>query len=583
MKRAKVKRLLAMGMAVLLGVSLMGCQGGDESPKGSASVSEKDGGSDEKGGASAEKEPVVITWGSMSVTEDGILTDKHPIYQQIKDELGIEIEWVMLDEDKYNVLASGGDLPDIISVYQGTLGSLIDNQQLLELSDLLENYGQDTRKRMGELSLANLESNYGGIYCLPISHSLREILHTAASYDGFKMRMDIYHEIGAPEMENEDDLLNVIKQMQDYERERTGENDIYGIGSWNIKDEAYCVALGHGYYSGPIYGSMLNLLTGDVEPGITDPDSAYWQGIEFFNKAWKMGLIDPNDMTAGEEYITSRMQGGKIMGMVSWGVEPEESLCGENAFIGYMAGPFRSIPDVYSQQNPLGNGEHYARAISSNCKNPERAMQLLNYLDTADGCRLAVNGCPGIDWEYDDSGKPVFIGEMKKAYEEDRGAEYKRVQTLTENPGLLITSTDVFEDGYPASISSMDEWALRSIKKPQRNFAKYYDESFDYPGQVYDMWVKEGKVEVPQNNRAQIIRGYMTLPSEEAQQIYNEAENSIMAGNYGQLVMAEDFEHKKAEVIQQLKDIGMEQVDQEVQEIYQAASARYEEMLNSTK
>ncbi len=90
----------------------------------------------------SKPEPITFTWlmaeGNMNLG-DGIHTDKVAVLQYIKDELGIEIDWVTYNNDRYNALIAAGELPDIGSV-AGNGQQLIDGGQLLPLSDLLEQY-----------------------------------------------------------------------------------------------------------------------------------------------------------------------------------------------------------------------------------------------------------------------------------------------------------------------------------------------------------------------------------------------------------------------------------------------------------
>jgi multiple sugar transport system substrate-binding protein len=128
-------------------------------------------------------------------------------------------------------------------------------------------------------------------------------------------------------------------------------------------------------------------------------------------------------------------------------------------------------------------------AITKSCKNPGKAMDLLNYLYSYDGCRTLYSGVEGTDWNVAD-GKPKSTDAALKLNMEG-GDAYKATgigfddnfiglshATLNPKDGKPL---DLFHDPitYPATLTAL-----------QKDFSKHYGVS--YPDEIFKNYVAQG-------------------------------------------------------------------------------------------
>lgn len=118
-----------------------------------------------------ENEPITLTWGirDIQVKEAGVLSEKSEIWKKVEEELGIRVELVTYDMEKYNVLAAGGDLPDILNIYRDatSITDLISSGQLLPLDELLDENGQNITNNIS-YAIEQVNKPFDATYVLPV-------------------------------------------------------------------------------------------------------------------------------------------------------------------------------------------------------------------------------------------------------------------------------------------------------------------------------------------------------------------------------------------------------------------------------
>lgn len=539
-----------------------------------------------------EREPITLSWcvtANWMTLGDGVHTDKVPVLQYIKDQLGIEIEWVIVDNDRYNALIAGGDLPDIISI-PGRHADLVEGGQLMGLNALLEEYGQNILKKC-ETGITVSRYQLGGeaneCYMLPVEISMPNYnVPDVTGTHGLKIRYDVYEAVGKPTIETEDDLLAALKMMQDYERERTGTDDVWALHWWGqgASSSLQVFSYMYGNYDGPFS------IHYDVETGEPSywyhPDSDYIKALRFYNKAWALGILDPDSFTMDATTWLEKIQTGKVLSGPVGGEQPNTEICGEKAIFTYLPGhPFPYIPGVYGSVAPVGSGivQGVPRAITNNCKYPERAMELLNWLDSDDGMRVIYNGIPGIDWDYVD-GVPQYIGEAKAAYDAGTGSAYLSDRTMRgcAAAGIMCSGykTTSF-DGYPIRLDQSMEIRKANATAAQKYFASQYGEDLFYQGQVYDLWLKEGKAKTETSVKAALIKAYMPIIPDSVLSETLWPSNGLWYENAAEMTFAspEEFDEWVEKLWDCAVENGAEEVLAQIQQNYLDTKALVEDML----
>ncbi|MDD3278058.1 MAG: extracellular solute-binding protein [Lachnospiraceae bacterium] len=584
MKR-RMKKITALCMAAAMTVSLAACGGGSsESSKGadaSSSAAASGGSSDE---------PVTLTIWNTEVLQPGVQTNE--IAKEIEKRFGIKMDVVQGDAQKFSILVAGGDLPDIIytnPAQQNTASNnLITSGQLLAMDDLIEQYGENVKKNFPDRLKYSKQFASNGedkVYYLPVRAYEADEEHPNISYSieniGLMTRWDIYQAIGCPEIQTTDDYLDVLKQMQDYAREKdlADGKQIYAISGWsdwglwpwwlsNAREMGYMDLAND---------TIFNYDTQSVEGLYTS--EAFWESLKFYNKAYNMGILDPEAFTMKNDQYWEKCKNGQVlMAYASW---QTENINRSFVSDGHEGWSFQKLPydgyeyisGIVSTNAPLGGGIEYATAITKNCKNPEKAMQLIDFFNSEEGARLIYSGIEGTHWT-DNDGKPQPTDEFIEKSKSD--SNYKdNVGVNLYNKLCAFMDIQVLSDGYPADLMKSDEQKAANISDQDKSYCDYYAQQeggdYQYPGQVlYDMWQK-GKVKTITDYYL-----YPTLvqsPSEETLNIIAQCDqymnvqgvNAIMTGT------EDEFNACKEETLKGLENKNYEQAKTEIADLYAKA------------
>ncbi len=580
---------MALGLGLVMALSVVACGGGTDE-KGQADGSGQGSGMAEEGEAGADREPITLTFGvPYSDYGNGIHTDKNLFLQRLKEVTGVELEFVIYDADSYALMCAGGDLTDIILLTTNTPGSveaLIASGGILPLDDLLDEYGQHIKANIPDaLEAVRDKENGDKIYGLPTNVSDAGSIPRRNADIGFRARYDIYKQIGSPEIRSQDDFLNVLKAMQDYERERTGENDIYCFGSftdWGTWPYYICYPFMYGLMDTKT-GFSYDRVTGELVNNYTDGDSVYWDGMAFFNRAYQMGLFDPDGLMQKVAQYDDKVATGKYIATIYSPGPLDPSLLGEEAVMTYLPGTaFPNVNETYAMAYPAGYQMEASRAISASCPYPERAMQVLDYIDSPEGSRFLLNGVQGEDWDVVD-GVPQLIGSMMDAYRNGTQNEYRRDRTGDALcKGCMSSGNIVLDDGYPVDLTTGAEFISQTVNAAERAFAQDFGSDLSYPGQVYEKWIEEGTVTDITTAEGALKVASLGNLSEEASLISAEAED-YLASNIAKLIFAssdEEFQKEKDSMIAKFRELGFDMVEEEMIALFDAAHRDYEERVN---
>lgn len=584
-------KLLPLLLALLIALTAFAACGGDGSSSGTGIGSQASGsGSTSTGGGEEAPEPITLTIGIQAgncTFGDGI-HQEYRVLQDITERTGITLSFVTYDQEKFRVLMAGGDLPDIISVETNSgnqVGSLIESGALLVLDDLLDQYGQNIKERI-PVALEWSKNVVGGgqTYLLPTNTNTSTSSEIRSQgWVGFFSRFDVYTAIGAPEINGPDEYLDVLKQMQDHQRAETGDNTIYALSSWSDWGLwPYWVSYPFSYgYESSNFNHLVNLATGEIEHQFIDADGIFWEGMEFINKAYRMGIFDPEGLTMKYDQYMNKAANGTLLTVGANWIEPNAELCGEQAFNAILPGAFPVISELYPLTSEVGYREGGSRAISANCKYPERAMQLLNWFDSEEGARTLANGVKGVDWDVVD-GMAQYIGGYLESFKNDSNKDYERENPTGIRGENFATLAQFFtsgsfptSDGQPIDLTRSDLFRSQMGNVPERykQLIDTYapDKGFTIPGQVYDMWIKEGKASCPVEYPLAVE--LMGQISDTNQQNESKAE-AYMSSNIAKVVMAKDeaeFASVKESVIQDILNMGIQESHDEFMQLYEEA------------
>lgn len=417
-----MKKHTAKHLALILAFCLVAGTAGGCSAKKSNSSSGSSGAS---GTSSSKPYATAETWD---------VFDSYGNYQ------GIQSGWFgKVVKDKFNVtlniispnVAGGGDtlfttrsaagnLGDLVMIGTDKLGDTIKSGLLYDMSPLLKEHGSYVMQYSSAVS--NLQKSFGTgdkVYAIPNSLTKQSALTPSEGLDltyGPYMRWDYYQGIGSPKIGTMDDLLNVLKQMQQkYPKSDSGKTT-YGFSlfkDWdgNMMCTAKQFACMYGYDEN---GFLLVSADGSKTQSIIDPSSYYIKTLELYFKANQMGLVDPDSATQNYSTLYSKFQDGQVL--FSWwpwlGASAYNTTANKQAGKGFELIPMADEKIFSYGCNPYGGT--YTVGIGSKAKDPQRVMDFINWCYSPEGLEYEYAGPKGLTWELQ-NGKPVETAFGKSA------------------------------------------------------------------------------------------------------------------------------------------------------------------------
>ena len=253
------------------------------------------------------------------------------------------------------------------------------------------------------------------------------------------LRWDLYKEIGYLEIDTLEDLIPVLKQMQDKAREESGSDDIYAMSlfkDWdgNMMNNAKQPTCFYGFDE---VGFVLAKGDGSDFESITKEGGIYERVIKFFNAANRAGIVDPESTTQNYDTMNSKYKNGKVLfSFWPWlGQAAYNTNANKAEGKGFMLAPLKDMK-IFSY-GAAPRGDKTMIALGSKAKNKQRLVKFINWLYSPEGVYASSNqtggsaGPKGLNWEIKD-GKPVLTefgsavlsGESKNVPEEWGGGSY---------------------------------------------------------------------------------------------------------------------------------------------------------------
>lgn len=528
------------------------------------------------------KEPITLTIGCGSQDLPVSYNDNLQI-ELIAQATGVRLEFVGYDSEKFAVLSAGGDLPDIFSLENATcINDLIDSGAVLDMAPYIEQYGKNIQQVHGDYALTMAKSVYGDgehIYFVPSNVSwLGDVKIPAAqiSFNYFP-RWDIYTAIGAPAITdengfNEDLLLDAFKQMQDYAREKTGDESIYALSGWVDWGTLWATVLP--YCMG--VSAKLNMWTAQTTGLVEDvdiygdADSHYYDALRFYNKAWRLGILDPEIFTLTQSQYDAKVKMGQvIVTNASWFNsdmldQSVTDVFGDDCNF-YVIKGMPYFNGLLTQSNPSGYGIFASDFINSECKYPERAVAVLDYLRSDEFTRASACGLKGIHWDYDENGKPVFIGDALTHYENGTMAEYWDAANGNYKyfpNGKLGMASKACADGYPSDFTTSSDYIMVKYENNAsvQNYLDFYESDARYPGELYLEWIEEGIACSDASWQARTA--FKPGNSDEINSLISKCD-AYFVDNHARVIFAdteEEAEKMIAQMVEYEKTIGSEQL-----------------------
>ena len=564
----KVKRVLSILLCLCMLAGLAACgkqEGGAE--KGGETENEPGGDT-----ADETEEPVELTYCGTDPSVMPGLQD-NDVTRYIEEKLNIKLNIVTMTSDQWAAGMASGDLPDIFQIYSGSglyIEDFIRGNLILELTDLVEEYGPNIQANVSEVLdfMREFKSDgTGNLYAINPAVTINnpDYVYPATEYGvGFCIRWDYYKELGYPEINNEDDLLNVVKQMQEAHPTTADGKPVYGFSGWNDWGLwAYYVpyAFSYGWMNGEGYLLGPNC---ELQSMFGEDADVFKRAMKFMNKANRMGLVDPEMFTMKNTDFAGKQANLQLLTVPCNWYNAESNKAQEELGItdtGYYMVP-GAFPDVLGEGYRIYGGYDRPTAISAKCEHPEAAMKLLDFLYSYEGSRLLLSGIEGEHWEEIDGKKELTDETIQRRLTDSNFAQETGIGLYGNMVGLQSNSLD--EDGEYLSLSYTDRAMTATLSEADKAYAEHY--GVEYPAQAFQKLEEEGKVDILYFNQTGLS---MMEPLDSDMKMIETQCNAYYPTLVAQLINAEsdeEFEKIWEDGVAQLDAMGYNQLYATIQE-----------------
>jgi len=436
----KAKKIVALCMAAAMTLSLAACGstptdgGAESSDNQSDPVSQES--SEQSAPAEQSSEESAPAEQDGEAGSDVDLSDIIPtetvtldVYDQLANYSGEQIGWfgqIMLE--KFNVKLN--IIPESEGTFQtrmesGNLGDLViwgnDSDQYLQAiekgmlydwneDDLLDEYGPYIKEHFAAALDKNQQISGGTLYGYGFDVALNAQERQEMMYE-WDLRWDLYKQLGYPEINNLDDMVDVLAQMKEICPEDDNGKTTYGVSLFNDWDGdmvMFVKSTASAYYGYDEFGFGLYNPTDKTYHPCLEENGPYLTCLKFYNTLFQKGLLDPDSQTQKYDGMMEDYQNGtaflNVFNFLGSALYNSEAHAAEGKMMAPCP-PKEATPICYGQ-NIYGGNRPWT--IGAKTEYPELCMAILNWLSTPEGRMTAEYGPKDVCWYYDENGKTQF-------------------------------------------------------------------------------------------------------------------------------------------------------------------------------
>lgn len=501
-------------------------------------------------------EPVTFTFYSADGLED---TWTDPVAQMITEKTGVTLKMdypADSNDNRIELMVATGEYPDFVFA-KGSVSTLIRNDALIDMSDLIDEYGPNIKKLYGdEYENLRYSSEDPSIYQLCSDKVQEENLETSGTAQ-LQWAVLQENQYRVPYT-----LEEYTQMIRDYMEKYPMINGKPAIGiSIVCSDWHWYTMLSNP--SGYMNGSADNgqWIVDDEKQEVYYKHAADGQKeyYKWLNEMYNEGILDPEFATQTHEDFVLKVAEGRVLGLLDeeWdytGAEISLRVDGqeEHTYAGLPVTIDRSVKCPSLKQQNLAVG--WGIGITKSCKDPVRAVRFLDWL-CSDEAQILLNwGIEGVDYYYDENGKRCITEEDLEASRKDTN--------YSERTGVGFR---VYP--YPSYGNQSVDSTGNSYSKSSREMVKEgYDEM---EKEALKAWNVDMLTDIfPQKEEfskdAYSPLWALTLP-DELEKMLVALDNVSWKGLIECVVSpADDFDAKWDELQQNLKDAGLEKADREM-------------------
>lgn len=370
----------------------------------------------------SQESPVTLDWFVNFSWFTAAWGENH-VTQVITQETGAQVNFsspVGSENETLDAMLQGEKLPDLITLgwWLPQVGELIDSGKVYPLEELAESYAPEFFDAASQEVLDWYRQDDGEVYCCPSASSSPAAYADgtiAPSNQAFLVRRDLYEALGSPDMTTPEGFADALRRARETFPMVNGYPLLaMGCGEFN---EQGCASFSE---------HLRDLL---ALPQERDGQAVDWQTqaeyitwLKTFRQLIAEGTIDSNIFLDKRQQVSEKLLRGQYFCLIyQWSdMEAEQrQLYYEIPKGAYMAvdGPKNSAGDDHTLSGVGMNG-WTVTFITRDCRDPEKAIQLMAFLMSEEGQKLTALGVEGVDYTWED-GVPVPSQEAQNLLRQD--------------------------------------------------------------------------------------------------------------------------------------------------------------------
>ena len=453
-----MKKIITLLLALSMVIALTSC-GGQTSTNATEKPTQKETSTEKaaesmKESTEEKKEPVTIT---LYPTDANLTSGR--VGGWLGDyllEQGIILDIWAYSDEKSNAIFASGELPDIMYIAKGSDFKVLSNSgYLLNLEEHLDQLPHVTQSK-ALMTAVNYTKEFVSDGRLTMLPTLVGDVIPRTDTDRFALKLNwkVYESIGCPSFKNLDELIPILKKMQEAYPVTESGVKTYAMHLFNSMDTSYffginsvCKVSGYNYDNAAYF--LLEDVVNKRYESMLEENGIYKKGLRFYNKLYREGLLDPDSMTQDRNAAKAKIEDQKAA-LAGWVAIPGWEKDG------YYPVWFDECKIPYGTGTPYGGGNFIA--VSAKSEHIDTALRFLDMIANPDEAMIIRNGPQGEMWDLDASGKPVLTEKGRKYYLEGEPVTFENGETYSLfNTSQIVSVGTKTSYGCTVAIEGWDE------------------------------------------------------------------------------------------------------------------------------
>lgn len=477
-------------------------------------------------------------------------------FNYVRDYMNVDLEFIgWPDEQQFQIALAGADLPDVVQIQNHYIRQILEAGLIVPMDDYLDHAPNMVNlSKLREAAMRQYCSNGDGKWYFWTPQIGMEA-PGSEMWNGFTVRWDIYKDMGAPEIKNDQDYLNFLKAAVDAYPTTEDGKPVYGYATYNDLWGWWVPGSFYGYHN-VTDAYHLRATDSQIINAYVDQEGPIWKQVDFCFRANQLGIFDPDSFTMKADDLKAKIANEQYIGIICEWYDSLYDLKRQedpNTLSRYMTLPIEGQTNWTNNDVKVGWSFYYG--ITTNCQDPTVAMRMFDFLNSEEGARVCRTGPQGKIWDYVD-GKPVVLQDAI-----DKKATMTSDEWAVWGSGLWDGMIGVgnavdLADGGKADLWRSTEIMKASLNPAQIDFASFY--GVELPRDAALKLIDEGKA-ADKRTVMFDLTGLLPSPPQNISRIDNNC-REIMMRALPKLVLAADratYEAERDAVLAEFAEAGV--------------------------